>query len=415
MNKKQNKQWYYGWNIVAAATVLTLLTVGMRLGIGPFFLPIINDLGFSRSELSGVIAIGMLFYGLGMPVAGYLVGIKGTRFVLLLGTAIVIVSSIWTTMASSLSNFFFAYGIFLSIGLAFTSQVALTPVISRWFIRQRGMALFFLSTGSMAGIALMTPLFTYTNETFGWKETILGFAAIFTLITIFVALFIIREYPPENADQLNSTLTQKTATTKPPLKTAPTTLKQALHTAPFWKVVLGLFACGYSMNLLGTHGVPMLMDHGFDSASSSLGIGLIGLVAIFSTIVLGRISDILPRRYMLAVIYFVRGLGFFGLVMVGIKWQLFGVATVGGVVWAGSIALSSAILADIYGVKLVGVLYGLAYVGHQVGGMISSWLGGWAYETFHTHWIAFGSAGLFLFLAAVVSLTLPDKKQYQPS
>ena len=164
------------------------------------------------------------------------------------------------------------------------------------------------------------------------------------------------------------------------------------------------------MNLLGAHGVPMLMDHGFDSASSALGIGLIGLIAIFSTLVLGRISDLLPRRYMLAVIYFVRGLGFFGLVMVAVNWQLFGVATVGGVVWAGSIALSSAILADIYGVKLVGVLYGLAYVGHQIGGMISSWLGGWAYETFHTHWISFGSAGFFLLLAAMISLTLPDKK-----
>ena len=192
MDTKQNRQWYYGWNIVGAATVLTLLTVGMRLGIGPFFLPIINDLQFTRSQLSGVIAIGMLFYGLGMPVAGYLVGIKGKRFVLLLGTAIVVASSIWTTMASSLTNFFFAYGIFLSIGLAFTSQVALTPVISRWFIRQRGMALFFLSTGSMAGIAIMTPLFTYTNETFGWKETILGFAAIFSIITIFSALCVIR-------------------------------------------------------------------------------------------------------------------------------------------------------------------------------------------------------------------------------
>lgn len=413
MDKQLNQQWYYGWNIVGAATILTLLTVGMRLGIGPFFLPIINDLHFTRSELSGVIAIGMLFYGLGMPVAGYLVGTKGTRFVLLLGTAIVVASSIWTTLASSLTNFFFAYGIFLSVGLAFTSQVALTPVISRWFIRQRGMALFFLSTGSMAGIAIMTPLFTYTNETFGWKETILGFAAAFALITIFSALFIIRENPPENADLLNKNKasTQKTATAKP--TPAPLSLKQALRTAPFWKVVLGLFACGYSMNLLGAHGVPMLMDHGFDSASSALGIGLIGLIAIFSTLVLGRISDLLPRRYMLAVIYFVRGLGFFGLVMVAVNWQLFGVATVGGVVWAGSIALSSAILADIYGVKLVGVLYGLAYVGHQIGGMISSWLGGWAYETFHTHWISFGSAGIFLLIAAVISLTLPDKKQFQ--
>ena len=78
---------------------------------------------------------------------------------------------------------------------------------------------------------------------------------------------------------------------------------------PFWQIALGLFACGFSMNLLGTHGMPMLMDHGFDASTSALGIGLIGLVAIFSTLVLGRLSDQLERRNILAV-NCVRGLGF---------------------------------------------------------------------------------------------------------
>lgn len=163
------------------------------------------------------------------------------------------------------------------------------------------------------------------------------------------------------------------------------------------------------LNLLGTHGMPMLMDHGFDATTSSLGIGLIGLVAIFSTLVLGRMSDQVERRNILAVIYLVRGLGFFALVMVGAHWELYAAATIGGIVWAGSIALSSAILADVYGVRLVGVLYGLTYLGHQIGGMISSWLGGWAFEAFHTHWVAFGAAGALLLLAAAISLQLPRR------
>jgi hypothetical protein len=57
------RRWYFGWNIVAAASLVTLLTVGMRMGIGPFFLPLVEDLGFSRSLLSGIVAIGMLVYG----------------------------------------------------------------------------------------------------------------------------------------------------------------------------------------------------------------------------------------------------------------------------------------------------------------------------------------------------------------
>jgi MFS family permease len=163
------------------------------------------------------------------------------------------------------------------------------------------------------------------------------------------------------------------------------------------------------MNLLGTHGVPMLMDHGFDSMTSSMGIGVIGVVAIFGTLVLGHFADTLPRRGILAAIYFIRGLGFFALVVVGTHWELYLAASIGGLVWAGSIALSSAILADVYGVRLVGVLYGVAYLGHQLGGTLSSWLGGWGYETFGTHWLAFGAAGLLLVAAAVVALQLPRK------
>ena len=52
MDKQGPGSWYFGWNIVGAATVLTLLTVGLRMGIGPFFLPMTQTLGFSRSELS---------------------------------------------------------------------------------------------------------------------------------------------------------------------------------------------------------------------------------------------------------------------------------------------------------------------------------------------------------------------------
>ena len=180
--------WYFGWNIVAASTLLTMLTVGMRMGIGPFFLPMATGLGFSRSLLASIVAVGMLFYGLGMPLAGYLVARRGTKFVLLTGTAIVVASTIWSVFATSPLTFLLSFGVLLSTGLAFTSPVALTPVISRWFTRQRGMALFFLSTGSMAGIAVMTPVLTLAIEAVGWRLTLVGFAVVCAALTIPAAL-----------------------------------------------------------------------------------------------------------------------------------------------------------------------------------------------------------------------------------
>jgi len=401
-------RWYYGWNIVAAATLVTLVTVGMRLGVGPFFLPITDDLGFSRSLLGTIIAVGMLFYGLAMPLAGYLVAKYGTKFVLLLGTGIVAISVFWAVNATTVTGFMLSFGILLSIGLAFTSPVAMTPVIARWFTRQRGMALFYLSTGSMAGIAIMTPVFTLLIEAIGWKGTLVAFGVLFAFLTIPAALFVIRDDAPPEADtKISPSSNGKGAAASVSLGTLP--VLQVIKTRPFWQICFGLFACGFSMNLLGTHGMPMLMDHGFDPITSSIGIGLIGLVAIFSTVALGRVADILQRRNILSMIYLLRGLGFFALLLVGTHWELYVAASIGGIVWAGSIALSSAILADVYGVRIVGILYGWAYLGHQLGATLSSWLGGWGYEMFGTHWVAFGMSGLLLMAAAVVSYRLPEQ------
>jgi len=396
--------WYFGWNIVAGAAIATLLTVGMRMCIGPFFLPIARDMALSRSLLSAIVAVGMLCYGIGMPLAGHLVGRRGTRFVLLLGTSMVIFAMAWTALARDAVNLLFSFGVLLSFGLSFTSPVAFTPVLSRWFKRRRGMAMFFLSTGSMSGIAILTPVFAYAIGAVGWRDTLLGFAAVFAVLMFPIIWFVIRDDAPAHADMLPASASRPGGPT-----TAPAGLnwRESVRTGPFWKVALGLFACGYSMNLLGTHGVPMLVDHGFDPMTSSFGLGLIGLVAIFSTVVLGRLADRLPRKNILAAIYLIRGLGFFALLVVGTHFELYAAATIGGLAWAGSIALSSVILADTYGIRSVGILYGWTYLGHQVGGMISSWLGGWAYEAFGNHWIAFGSAGVLLIAAAVISLRLP--------
>ncbi|MBI5276523.1 MAG: MFS transporter [Burkholderiales bacterium] len=402
------RTWYFGWNIVGAAAFLTLLSVGMRLGIGPFFLPIASDLGFSRSLLAAIVAVGMICYGFAMPLAGWLVARRGTRFVLLVGTTIVAASVVWSVTARSPVGFGLAFGVALSVGLAFTSPVALTPIISRWFTRQRGMALFFLSTGSMAGMALLTPLLAWAIVAYGWRATLVGYAVVFIAFIVPVALFVMRDDAPAHTDLPPSDRPSAgPAGVSPPQPSLG--VRAVLGTAPFWMIFAGLFACGFSMNLLGTHGVPMLMDHGFDAHTSSFGIGLIGLVAIGGTLVLGRLADRLPRKSILFAIYFVRGLGFFGLVAVGTHFELYLTSAIGGIVWAGSIALSSAILADIYGVRLVGLLYGLAYLGHQLGGMLSSWLGGWGYETFGTHWIAFGASGVLLLAAAFLSLRLPPR------
>ena len=78
-------KWYYGWYIVLAASIISLFTAGFRMSFGPFFIPMLEDFNMTRTELSSIIAVGMLIFGIGMPLAGFLESRFGPKFVLILG------------------------------------------------------------------------------------------------------------------------------------------------------------------------------------------------------------------------------------------------------------------------------------------------------------------------------------------
>ena len=393
---------YYGWYIVASASMIVLLTMGLRMGIGPFITPIMLDLALSRTEFSLIIAIGMIVYGLGMPFAGFLLRRFSTRFVLLTGLITVCASIVWTINSDGLVSFLLSFGILLSLGLAFLSNITLAPIISKWFVQQRGRVLFYLSTGGMAGMAVMTPIETLLIQMVGWQQTLLIFAGMFICIVLPSAIFVMREDVPEGADNATVRGGKIRQDIQPDI-----TWKEAVRTRAYWQIVIGMFACGFGMNLMGSHGVPMLMDHHFEPMTASYGFGMIGVVAIFSTLFLGSIADRYPRKNILFWVYFVRGIGILGLVFVATPWQLYFVAATGGLVWAGSIAMTSAILSDLYGVRLLAILNGWAFFGHQIGGAFGSFIGGWGYETFGTHVVAFGLAAFISIIASVASYYLP--------
>lgn len=399
------KKIYYGWYIVFSCAVIAILTVGLRLGIGPFMNPIIADLGFSRTNLSLIVAVGMIFYGIGMPLANSFAQKYNTKIMMLIGIGTVIISIAWTVNTTSYWSFMMAFGILLSIGIAFLSNVSLSPIVSKWFLRQRGKALFYLATGGMAGLAVMTPFEMYLIDSFGWKPALLILGALFVAVTLPTALFIIKENVPEGADTTNNDKItfNNGSKVEPDLK-----FFDAVKTSPFWKIVAGLFACGFGMNLLGSHGVPMLISHGFSSGIASYSIGCIGFSAIFGSVFLGQLADRIPRKNLLFLIYFIRGIGLLGIVFAANEYILFALMIGCGLVWAGSSAMSTAILGDLYGTKLLGALNGWTFlVGHQVGAAAGTFMGGWTYDVLGTYYVSFGMSVVLCIMAALVSISLP--------
>ncbi|OUM97148.1 MAG: hypothetical protein BAA04_12135 [Firmicutes bacterium ZCTH02-B6] len=373
------------WPILAVAFCVSLISTGLRFAIGPFMRPLVEEFGFTHSQLSGIVAATMLIFGLALPVVGRLADRWGSRTVVAAGTVLMAGSLALVALSRSPAVFAAGFAGVASLALAATGQVALSPVISHWFRRQRGFAMMFLSAGGMGGTALLTPVSTALIAAVGWRATYLLFAGFSLVVLLPLVLRWVRDEPL-------------------PIPLAKTPAWQpALATKPFWLLACGMFACGFSMHLMGTHGVPMLEHHGFPPLTASFGVGLIGLVSIWSTLGLGVLADRIGKPVFLGLIYLVRGLGFLALVAVGQEWELYLTATIGGLAWAGSTALTSAITADIYGARIVGILFGLLYLGHQIGAAAGSYLGGWAFDTLGDYSVAFVAAAGLLFVAAAAS------------
>lgn len=388
------------WSIVVVGFLVTLVSQGFRFAIGPFFAPLMQDFAISRTYLSMIVAIGALVYGIGMVVAGRLADRWGARMVAAVGGVVLAISLFLTAKTHSPMLFGLGFALFTSFGFGATSQTVLSTIISRWFDRKRGLAMTFLSAGAMGGIAVGTPLSAALISWIGWRGTYNALALVF-LVALVPIVWI--GLPGNRSDDLAARPRQPGPGQAAPVEN----WRAALRTAPFWYMAVSFFACGWSMNLLGAHGVPMLEHSGFPTMTAAYGVGLIGVVSFFGSLVLGAASDRYGRRPMLALIYGVRGLGFLGLLTVARDWELFAVTFVGGMVWAGNAALTSAATADIYGARWVGTLFGWMYLGHQVGGTIAAYLGGWGFETFGNYHLSFSIGALLLFMAAYLSVRLP--------
>jgi MFS family permease len=189
----------------------------------------------------------------------------------------------------------------------------------------------------------------------------------------------------------------------------------AVQTLSFWQLAGGLFTCGFSMSLISAHGVPMLTDHGYHPMVASWALGLLGGSSVGFSILVGLFADRFGRRPILAWLYGGRGLLFAGLFLVRDNpAALLVIAVLGGATMAGSLAMTSALSADIFGRFSVGSVFGTIFFVHQVGAALGSWLGGFMFETFGGYGPAFAVASTFLLFACLVSLTIDERPRRLP-
>jgi len=401
---------FYGWWVALALSVIVFLSSGIRFTIGPFLKPVSADLGVDRGSFSLVIALSLLLYGAFMPLVGRLVDRMGSRVVCSAGAVVMAASLVLTSRMTTLWEFYLYYAVVGSLGLAATGHVMGSVTLANWFVKRRGVAMSFLGSASMAGMAILVPLAMWCILRFGWRASfvLLGIGSLIIMLPLTV--WVLRDDPESLG--LEPDGVPAAAARRPGRATSlieRTAIAEAIQMPSFWLLTAGLFNCGFSMSLLSAHGVPMLTDHGFHPMAAASAIGFLGMTAIGGGIMLGLISDRWGRKPVLAAVYLLRLVAFGMLFLVRDPVLLLVVAAIGGVGMSGSLAMTSALTGDIFGRYSVGSIFGLIFLSHQTGSSLGSWLGGFLFDVTGGYGAAFGVAGALLLIAAILSLSINER------
>ena len=395
---------FYGWWVVAAFSVTTFISTGVRHAVGPFLKPIVEDLGLDRASFSIVIALSLFLYGAFMPLAGLALDRFSVRAVTSVGTVLLVLSLVLTAMVRNFWEFAAVYGVLVPLGLAGTGPVIASGVVARWFSKRRGTALSVLGSSSMTGMSLLVPAVTWLILTTGWRQTYMWIAAGVLVLVLPLCLLVLRD-SPESVGLMADGGTLKPGTTAAPIERV--TAGEALRTLAFWQLAGSFFTCGFSMSLLSAHGIPMLTDHGYSPMFASWALGVLGGSSIGFTVMLGALSDRFGRRPVLATIYAGRIFIFAGLFLIRDNpAAILAVAVLGGITMAGTGSMTSALTADIYGRFSVSSVFGLIFLVHQTGSALGSSLAGILFETTGGYGAAYVLACLFLAGAAITALKI---------
>ena len=162
---------------------------------------------------------------------------------------------------------------------------------------------------------------------------------------------------------------------------APRTLSQEFRRAfahrSYLYLCAAFFVCGFHVTFIGTHLPAYVGDIGQSTSTGSTALALIGLFNVFGSLTAGVLGSRFSNTKLLAGIYGLRALviSAFMLLPAGSGLTL-GFAVAMGSLWLATVPLTGAIVARQFGTTHSGALFGVVFLGHQMGSFIGAWAGG---------------------------------------
>ncbi len=359
---------FYGWRIVFLGYLLNMLTAGASsTGFSVFVKPMGNDLGWNRSSILAAAALGMV----AAAVFGHLLGTQldkkhGPRVITTFGMFVIGLALIAVGQVREVWQFLALFFVAGAFGL-YAYPALITPtIVSKWFVRRRGMAISFASMGMPSSGIMIAPYVNFLISRVGWRTAwpILGLTT--WALTVPWCFMFMRRRPediglrPDGDPEPVSLGLNETPSDNAIQDEYPWTIRQAVRTRSFWLILtsssLGMMAfLGVLLNFFAFVTDP---PKGFTDGQATIGLAVFSAFSLFGKLPWAFIADKIEIRYSTAFTYAVPALAMFLLINTNSFWMLILWAAIFGAGISGISPLPALVWGDYYGRAFLGSIRG---------------------------------------------------------
>lgn len=354
--------------VVIAGCLIALIGFGVRSAFGLFLEPMTLAQGWSRETFALAMAIQNLFWGLALPFAGALADKYGAPRVLALGAVLYVAGVAGMAVSESGLMLQMTGGVLTGTGVAFTAfSIALAAMAKVVGPARRSLALGLGTAAGSGGQVVFSPIGQALIASIGWQDALFALGAA-TLLIIPLA-FILPGATKDEGDPL-ADLTIGAA------------LREAAAHRGFVLLTVGFFVCGFHVAFITVHFPAYVTGLGLDPAIGAYALALIGLCNIVGSFASGAFGQRWSKRCGLSGIYFLRAIAIAALLLLPkTEATILIFAAVMGLLWLSTVPLTTGIVAQVFGVRYMAMLFGIVFLSHQIGSFLGVWLGGYLHDT----------------------------------
>ena len=402
-HEPSSHRFYYGWVVVAVTALTLLVSADVRSAPGVFLVPLQEDTQWSIGVISFAVSIGLLVLGLTAPVSGWFIDRYGPRRLAIIALVLISISMAASAFIQEPWQLALLWGGLSGVGTGIISGVLGATVAMRWFVARRGLVIGMFGASTSAGQLIFVPALMLAATTLGWRASSLALSLVAMVAVLPVLLFLRND--PADVGQVPFGATP--ATTAPRAGAESGVMRRAVRSPVFWLLAGTFFICGATSNgLVGTHLIPFAHDHGISQTTAAGMLALMGAMNFVGTLGSGWLTDRYDPRKLLAIYYGFRGLSLLFLPFVTEPVGLAAFAVLFGLDYIATVPPTTALVADNFGRRNVGTVYGWVFCSHQVGAALAAWMGGLARDSFGDYGLAFLLAGTLAVAGALLALRI---------